>query len=45
MGENNKFPYVNVYKYVVTLDNKNITGELTSEEEMYKKAEHKIFVN
>jgi len=40
MGENNVFPYVNVYKYVVSLKN----GTLTSEEELYKKAELKYLL-
>ncbi len=40
MGENNVFPYVNVYKYVVSLDKKD-NGVLSTEEELYKKAEQK----
>lgn len=40
MGENNQFPYVNVYKYVVALDKEGKQG-LTSEEELYRKAEQK----
>jgi hypothetical protein len=39
MNEQNKFPLVNVYKYVVTLDN-----ELSTEEELYKKAELKYLL-
>jgi Type III restriction enzyme, res subunit len=40
MGEKNIFPYVNVYKYVVALDKEGQKG-LTSEEELYRKAELK----
>jgi hypothetical protein len=42
MGENNIWPYVNVYKYVVTLDRNG--EELSSEEELYKKAEQKYLL-
>lgn len=42
MGENNVWPYVNVYKYVVSLD-KNSTV-LSSEEELYRKAEQKYLL-
>lgn len=45
MSETNKFPYVNVYKYAVTLDKDGSAG-LSSEEELYKKAEAKyILIN
>jgi hypothetical protein len=40
MSQNNMFPHVNVYKYVVTLDKNDQLG-LSSEEELYKKAEQK----
>lgn len=36
MDESNKFPYVNVYKYVISVEN-----GLTTEEELYQKAEYK----
>lgn len=39
MSEENPFPTVNVYKYVVSLE-----GELSSEEELYKKAEMKYLL-
>ena len=39
MNEDNKFPFVNVYKYVVTLEN-----SLSTEEELYKKAEQKYLL-
>lgn len=39
MNENNKFPFVNVYKYVVTLEE-----SLSTEEELYKKAEMKYML-
>lgn len=39
MNEDNKFPFVNVYKYVVTIEN-----ELSTEEELYKKAEMKYML-
>jgi superfamily II DNA or RNA helicase len=39
MTENNVFPFVNVYKYVVTVPNK-----LSSEEELYRKAELKYLL-
>lgn len=42
MGENNVWPYVNVYKYVVTLDKNGVA--LSSEEELYKKAEQKYLL-
>lgn len=42
MGENNIWPYVNVYKYVVTLDRNGVA--LSSEEELYKKAEQKYLL-
>lgn len=41
MGENNVWPHVNVYKYAVTLGDKD---ELSSEEELYKKAEQKYLL-
>lgn len=41
MGENNIWPKVNVYKYVVSLDDKK---ELSSEEDLYKKAEQKYLL-
>ena len=47
MGENNPFPSVNVYKYVVSLvDGSNMqeNQELSSEEELYKKAEQKYLL-
>ena len=40
MNENNVYPYVNVYKYVVSLDDDN----LSTEEELYKKAEMKYIL-
>jgi len=40
MNENNQFPEVKVYKYAVTLGN----NELSSEEELYKKAELKYLL-
>ena len=40
MNEKNQFPKVDIYKYVVTLSNKN----LSSEEIMYKKAELKYLL-
>jgi Type III restriction enzyme, res subunit len=43
MGEKNQFPHVNVYKYVVTL-NKDGKDGLTSEEELYRKAEQKYIL-
>ena len=43
MGERNQFPYVNVYKYVVALDKDGKQG-LTSEEELYRKAERKYIL-
>ena len=43
MGEKHVFPYVNVYKYVVALDKDNAAG-LTSEEELYRKAEQKYIL-
>ena len=43
MGENNVFPYVNVYKYVVSLNKKN-NGELSTDEILYKKAEQKYIL-
>jgi len=39
MSEENKFPYVNVYKYVVQLDQ-----GLSTEEELYKKSERKYLL-
>lgn len=43
MSDTNVFPYVNVYKYVVTLGD---SKELSSEEELYRKAELKyILIN
>lgn len=39
MDIKNKFPYVNVYKYVVSVDN-----GLSTEEELYKKAESKYML-
>lgn len=39
MNEENKFPFVNVYKYVVTVPN-----GLSSEEELYQKAEQKYLL-
>ena len=39
MNENNVYPKVNVYKYVVSLDDK-----LSTEEELYKKAEQKYIL-
>lgn len=39
MSEQHKFPYVNVYKYVVSLEN-----GLSTEEELYKKAEMKYLL-
>ncbi|ARF09230.1 SNF2-like helicase [Catovirus CTV1] len=39
MDESNKFPNVNVYKYVVAVDN-----GLSTEEELYKKAESKYLL-
>ena len=39
MNEENKFPYVNVYKYVVQLDH-----GLSTEEELYKKSERKYLL-
>jgi hypothetical protein len=43
MGENNVWPYVNVYKYVVALGKDSADG-LSSEEELYKKAEMKYLL-
>lgn len=43
MGENNVWPYVNVYKYVVSLDKDGSAG-LSSEEELYRKAEQKYLL-
>ena len=40
MNENNIYPYVNVYKYVVSLKN----GSLSTEEDLYRKAEHKFIL-
>ncbi len=39
MNEENKFPFVNVYKYVVMLDDK-----LSTEEELYQKSEKKYLL-
>jgi hypothetical protein len=39
MSEQNQFPYVNVYKYVVSIEN-----GLSTEEELYKKAEAKYLL-
>ncbi len=39
MSEQNKFPFVNVYKYVVMLDDK-----LSTEEELYQKSEKKYLI-
>lgn len=39
MNENNVYPFVNVYKYVVALD-----GALSTEEELYQKAELKYLL-
>jgi hypothetical protein len=39
MSEANKFPFVNVYKYVVSLDDK-----LSTEEELYQKSEKKYLL-
>ena len=39
MSEENKFPFVNVYKYVVSLDDK-----LSTEEELYQKSEKKYLL-
>lgn len=39
MSEENKFPFVNVYKYVVSLDNR-----LSTEEELYQKSEKKYLL-
>jgi hypothetical protein len=39
INDNNKYPQVKVYKYAVSLD-----GELSSEEELYKKAELKYLL-
>jgi hypothetical protein len=39
MSDENKFPYVNVYKYVVSLEN-----GLSTEEDMYRKAELKYLL-
>ncbi|AYV83573.1 MAG: SNF2-like helicase [Hyperionvirus sp.] len=39
MSEETKFPFVNVYKYVVTVE-----GELSTEEELYRKAELKYML-
>lgn len=45
MSEKNVWPYVNVYKYVVSLDKDGITG-LSSEEDLYRKAELKyVLIN
>jgi len=42
MNEDNLYPYVNVYKYVITLQN----DKLSTEEELYRKAEQKyILIN
>ncbi|VBB17938.1 DEXDc helicase [Yasminevirus sp. GU-2018] len=43
MGENNVWPYVNVFKYVVSLGEDSRDG-LSSEEELYKKAEMKYLL-
>lgn len=43
MSETNVFPEVKVYKYVVALDDEGIEG-LSSEEELYKKAELKYIL-
>ncbi len=40
MNEDNKFPFVNVYKYAVRTG----TSELSTEEELYKKAEYKYML-
>lgn len=37
MGENNVYPFVNVYKYVISI----LNGVLTTDEELYRKAELK----
>ena len=39
MSEQNPFPYVNVYKYVVSIEK-----ELSTEEELYRKAEQKYLL-
>ncbi len=39
INDNNKFPVVNVYRYVVSLD-----GELSSDENLYRKAELKYLL-
>lgn len=45
MSKKNIWPYVNVYKYVVSLDKDGITG-LSSEEDLYRKAELKyVLIN
>ena len=43
ISDNNKWPYVNVYKYAVAL-NKNSADGLSSEEELYRKAELKYLL-
>lgn len=43
MDENNVYPSVNVYKYVVSLDKSGESG-LSSEEDLYRKAEHKYML-
>lgn len=40
MNDENKFPLVDVYKYVITLNQKS----LSTEEELYKKAEYKYLL-
>ena len=42
MNKNNIYPDVKIYKYVVSLDKNN--NMLSSEEELYKKAEYKYFL-
>ena len=42
MSEENPFPEVNVYKYAVTLDEKE--NKLSTEEDLYKKAEFKYLL-
>lgn len=40
IDDNNKYPQVEIYKYAITMGN----GELTSEEDLYKKAEMKYLL-
>jgi len=40
-NDQNKFPKVNIYKYVVSLPTGSRLGELSAEEELYQKAEYK----